>query len=119
MTKILPACHSGLLQDFRFFRDEFRPCGAGRIKQEQVVVGSLVIGLNQKLAADIFDDIVRIIGDFGNDGTERFLEFREVAIVDSVAALAFSAVRDAEDCESSRLRWCPRNESASGLALSS
>ncbi len=95
---------SGLLQDFRFFRDEFRPGGAGRIKQEQVVVGSLVIGLNQKLAADIFDDIVRIIGDLRNDGTERFLGFGEVAIIDAIAALAFSPVGDAEDCESFVLR---------------
>src|SRR5208283_4317377 len=81
-----------------------------------MVVGSLVIGLNQELATDILHDTVRIIGDFGHDGAESFLGFGEVAIIDGVAALTLSAVGDAEDRES--LVFCGAHEmEALGIGL--
>src|SRR5271167_598333 len=65
-----------------------------------MIVGGLVIGPNQNLAADILDHAVGIIGDLGHYGAEGFRGCGEIAIVKRITALAFSSVRDAQDCKS-------------------
>src|SRR5271165_2744411 len=69
-----------------------------------MIVGGLVIGPNQNLAADILDNAVGIIGDLGHDGAESFLGFGEIAIVKRITTLAFSPVGDDQDCKSFVLR---------------
>ena len=67
------------LKWFRPLRKDVLPCFCRRIVENDLSIGSAVIGLDQEFTVYIIDNAVTVVPNFSNDRRESFLTFRKVA----------------------------------------
>ena len=67
------------------------------IPQDHSAVGCVLVGVEQKLVADIVDEPEAVVANLRDDRLEGGVGAREVAIEERVALLAFPAVGDRQD----------------------